>query len=81
MLRFIQFVILIACTNSASALTPLQASPRLRIMPLEKFVLITEFNQALKLKWNEPSGVCYLQKTETTTHHLTGMRKAIGELP
>lgn len=56
---------------------PLPASAQLRVMPLEKFVLSSGFNQSLKLTWNEPSGGCYLQKIETTARHLLGARQTL----
>jgi len=59
---------------------PLRESPQLRVMPLEKFVLSSGFNQSLKLTWNEPSGGCQLQKIETSARHLLGARKAIESL-
>lgn len=59
---------------------PVQASPQLRVMPLEKFVLSSGFNQSLKLTWNESSGGCQLQKIETLARHLLGARKTIESL-
>lgn len=61
---------------------PLPASTQLRVMPLEKFVLSSGFNQSLRLTWNEKSGGCYLQKIETTARHLIRARSTIdGLLP
>jgi hypothetical protein len=56
---------------------PLPASAQLRVMPLEKFVLSSGFNQSMKLTWNEPSGGCHLQKIETTARHLLGARQTL----
>jgi hypothetical protein len=61
-------------------IAPLPASAQLRVMPLEKFVISSEFNQSLKLTWNEQSGVCYLQKIETTAQHLIRARSTIDGL-
>ena len=58
-------------------ITPLPASPQLRVLPLEKFVLSSGFNQSLKLTWNDPSGGCHLQKTDTAARHLLGARKTL----
>lgn len=60
---------------------PLATSVQLRIMPLEKFALGTGLNQSLKLSWSEPSGVCQMQKTETTARQLVRARGAIEGLP
>ncbi len=62
-------------------ITPLAASAQLRIMPLEKFGLSTGFNQSLRLNWNEQSGVCQMQKIETTARNLVRARGAIEALP
>ena len=62
-------------------ITPLAASAQLRIMPLEKFGLSTGFNQSLRLNWNEQSGVCQMQKIETTARNLFRARGAIEALP
>lgn len=59
---------------------PLQASPQRRIMPLEKLVLGSGFNQSLKLTWNEPSGGCHMQKTDTTARRLLEARKTLESL-
>ena len=59
---------------------PLQASPQRRILPLEKFVLSSGFNQSLQLTWNDPSGGCHLQKTDTAARHLLGARKTLESL-
>lgn len=59
---------------------PLQASAQLRVMPLEKFVLSSGFNQSLKLTWNEPSGGCHLQKIDTAARHLLGARQTLESL-
>jgi len=59
---------------------PLSASPRLRIMPLEKFAISSGFNQSLKLTWNEQSPGCQLQKLETTERHLFRARKTMESL-
>lgn len=56
---------------------PLQASAQFRVMPLEKFVLSSGFNQSLTLTWNEPSGGCHLQKIDTTARHLLGARQTL----
>ena len=60
---------------------PLAASAQLRIMPLERFALGTGFNQSLRLNWNEQSGVCQMQKIETTARNLFRARGAIEALP
>lgn len=62
------------------AIFPVQAFPQLRVMPLEKFVLSSGFNQSLTLTWNESSGGCQLQKIETLARHLLGARKTIESL-
>jgi hypothetical protein len=59
---------------------PLVASARLRVMPLEKFLLGSGFNQSLKLTWNEQSAGCQLQKVDTTARHLDRARNAIEGL-
>ena len=60
---------------------PLTASAQLRVMPLEKFSLGTGLNQSLRLNWNEQSGVCQMQKIETTARNLVRARGAIEALP
>lgn len=59
---------------------PANASPRLRVMPLEKFGLISGINQSLRLTWNDPAGGCHLQKLEITAQHLQGARKTAESL-
>lgn len=59
---------------------PLPASPQLRVLPLDKFVFSSGFNQSLKLTWNDPSGGCHLQKTDTTARHLLGARQTLESL-
>lgn len=59
---------------------PLTAAPRRRIMPLEKFVISSGFNQSLSLTWSEQSSACQLQKLETTARHLDRARKAMDSL-
>jgi len=59
---------------------PLQVSIQLRVMPLEKFVLSSGFNQTLRLTWNEKSGCCHLQKIGTTAQHLMRARRTIDGL-
>jgi hypothetical protein len=59
---------------------PLPASPQLRVMPLEKFVLDSTFNQSLKLTWSTHSGDCQMQKIETTAAHLLRARSAVAGL-
>ncbi len=59
---------------------PLPASPRLRVMPLERFVLDSTFNQSLKLTWGTQAGDCQLQKLETTAAHLLRARSAVEGL-
>jgi hypothetical protein len=59
---------------------PLPASPQLRVMPLEKFVLASTFNQSLRLTWSTQPGDCQLQKVETTAGHLVRARGAIEGL-
>ena len=67
-------------TLQVEKIFPLSASARLRVMPLEKFVLTTGFSQSLKLTWNEKSGVCHLQKIGTTEGHLVRARGTIDGL-
>ncbi len=59
---------------------PMAASARLRIMPLEKFTLSSGVNQSMKLVWREPSGVCLLQRTETTADQLARAREVMTQL-
>jgi hypothetical protein len=59
---------------------PLPMSSQLRIMPLERFTINTEFNQTLKLNWSNHSDACYLQKTGTAANHLNRARKLIDKL-
>jgi len=60
---------------------PLPFSSHRRIMPLEKFVLRSGFNQSLSLTWNAQSSGCQLQKIETTADHLNRARSLIDGLP
>jgi hypothetical protein len=60
---------------------PLHTSAQRRIMPLEDFVLSSEFNQSLSLTWNTPGGSCHLQRIESTANHLSQARSAIAGLP
>lgn len=62
-------------------LMPFRASPQRRIMPLEGFVLRSEFNQSLSLTWTTPSGSCHLQRIETVASQLGRARRAISDLP
>lgn len=59
---------------------PLPFSSQLRVMPLERFTLGTEFNQSLKLTWNGHSDGCHLQKIDTTANHLTRARNVTNKL-
>lgn len=59
---------------------PLPSSYQLRILPLERFVLTTGFNQSLMLIWNVRSSGCQLQKIEMTARHLDRARRAIEGL-
>ena len=59
---------------------PLAASARLRTMPLEKFTLSSGMNQSMKLVWREASGVCLLQRTETTADQLARAREVMTRL-
>ncbi len=67
-------------TLQVEQVIPLQASAQLRVMPLEKFVLSSGFNQSLKLTWNESSGGCHLQKIDTAARHLLGARQTLESL-
>lgn len=60
---------------------PLPTSTQLRVMPLEKFVLSSGFNQSLRLTWNEQSGICHLQKIGTMAQQLIRARTTINGLP
>ncbi len=59
---------------------PLPFSSKQRVMPLETFVLRSEFNQSLSLTWSAKSPGCQLQRIETTAHHLNRARNAIEGL-
>ena len=59
---------------------PMAASAQLRIMPLEKFTLSSGLNQSMKLVWREPSGVCLLQRIETTADQLARAREVMTRL-
>ncbi len=59
---------------------PLTASAQWRIMPLEKFVLRSGFNQSLSLTWNTVPSGCQLQKIGTTEHHLDRARRVVDRL-
>jgi len=68
-------------TLQVEKIIPLSAAPRLRIMPLGKFVISSGFNQSLRLTWSdEQSSACQLQKLETTARHLDRARKAMESL-
>lgn len=58
---------------------PLAASSQLRIMPLERFTLTTEFNNSLKLTLNSLSNSCYLQKIDTTVNNLARARNVANK--
>lgn len=62
-------------------ITSLPSSSQLRIMPLERFTLSTEFNQSLKLTLNGQSDGCYLQKIDTTANHLAKARNIANKIP
>ncbi len=61
-------------------ISPQPMAPRLRVMPLEKFQLGTEFNQTLHLTWDGKGGGCYLQKLQASEGHLAAARAAIAGL-
>jgi len=59
---------------------PLPSSPRYRVMPLQTFVLKTQFNQSLSLSWGTNFAGCQLQRIESSTRHLDSARSAIEAL-
>lgn len=61
-------------------IAPLAMLPRLRVMPLEKFQITTEFNQTLHLTWDGKSGGCYLQKLQLGEQHLAAARATVEGL-
>ena len=67
-------------TLQIEKIIPLPVSTQLRVMPLEKFMLSSGFNQSLRLTWNEQTGVCYLQKIGTTAQNLIRARSTIDGL-
>jgi len=67
-------------TLQVEKIIPLPVSIQRRIMPLEKFVLRSGFNQSLSLTWSAKSSGCQLQKIETTAHHLNRARDAVEGL-
>jgi hypothetical protein len=62
-------------------IVPLRASTQRRLMPLEDFVLRSEFNHSLSLTWSAPSGSCHLQRIESTARQLSRARRVIMDLP
>ena len=64
-------------TLQLDKITPLGASPRLRTLPLQKFVLASGFNRSLKLTWNEGSASCQMQHLERAERHLERARSAM----
>lgn len=59
---------------------PLPFSSQRRIMPLDKFVLSSGFNQSLSLTWNAQASGCQLQKIETVAQHLNRAHSIIDGL-
>jgi hypothetical protein len=67
-------------TLEVEQVTPLPASPQLRILPLSALSVQTGFNQSLQLSWGKPSDSCHVQKIETTADRLTQARGTIKQL-
>ena len=61
--------------------TPLPVSTQLRVMPLSRFSVTTEFNQSLWLTWSQSSGGCRLQKREAMESRLEQARSTVRRLP
>lgn len=60
---------------------PMRASPQRRVMPLELFVLRSEFNASLSLTWGGAAGACHLQRLDASARHLDRAQRVIEDLP
>jgi hypothetical protein len=58
----------------------IQNSIELRVMQLKQFVLVSEFNQSLRLTWKESPAGCELQLVAPTAAHLSRARETVKSL-
>ncbi len=59
---------------------PSLSAPRLRVMPLDKLVLRSGFNQSMTLSWNDRIAACQLQRIAKTAGQLDRARSAAQAL-
>jgi hypothetical protein len=55
-------------------------SAALRVTPLNSLTLRSEFNQSLRLIWNDPKGGCHLQRIELSAQRLSQARSTAAQL-
>ena len=64
-----------------TAVAPMLASSRLRLMPLGSLTLTSRFNTSLRLTWHAQTPPCHLQRVDATARRLSRARSTMEGKP